>query len=58
MKLNYKKKFEDEKIQLEKKFGDQMKGNFAKEMIKIESERSEIQQKIQQKQKEASSFDE
>jgi len=49
MKLNYKKKFEDEKILLEKKFGDEMKGNFAKEMIKIESERSEITHKIQQK---------
>ena len=58
MKLNYKKKFEDEKILFEKNFGDEMKGNFAKEMIKIESERSEITHKIQQKQKEASSLDE
>lgn len=43
MKLNYKKKFEDEKINLEKNFQDEMKNNFAKEMIKIDKERSEIQ---------------
>jgi len=42
MKLNYKKKFEDEKINLEKIFSDEMKNNFAKEMIKIEIERAEI----------------